>query len=242
MAASELRRSSRVVISVPVKISGVDNRGQLFSEEARTVVVNRHGAMILSSHELKPGTEVELSAFQDGSRSRARVVRIAGRNRQMGAWEVATELSLPGNFWRINFPPEDWTDSSTGSARTEENSAGLRPRPVVRLIPNTSAMREVAPRVVENPAPAAAPPIAPSDPATGAIRAVEAAAVGPASAALISNVSPEDKLKRYQMVTGALLRALMRRGLLTEKELREALEGVEGELQVGPSSRPGQPA
>jgi hypothetical protein len=246
MSINESRRSSRVVISVPIKISGIDSRGKQFSEETQTLVVNQHGAMILSNHELKPGTDVELSAFQNSAHSKARVVRIAGRNKKLGGWEVAAELSLPGNFWRINFPPQDWVETKMNVARIEEQAAGLRPRPAIST-PAPAAVSAAPGPVQQAAAPSAVPAggngapaplhsaVPAGDPIAQAIRAMEAAAMGPASEALLPGMAAEDKLKRYQLVTGALLRALYRRGLLTEKELREALESVDQELALAPA-------
>ena len=42
----ERRRSERLLITVPIRVEGVDRDGEKFSEETRTIVINRQGARI----------------------------------------------------------------------------------------------------------------------------------------------------------------------------------------------------
>src|SRR5579872_2213744 len=42
----EHRRSERLLISVPIRVEGVDREGTKFVEETRTLVINRQGARI----------------------------------------------------------------------------------------------------------------------------------------------------------------------------------------------------
>ena len=54
------RRSTRLSISIPVVISGVDADGNIFSENVRTLIVNKHGGKIATAHHLTMGTEVSI--------------------------------------------------------------------------------------------------------------------------------------------------------------------------------------
>ena len=52
------RRSTRLSISIPITISGVDADGHAFSESVRTVIVNKQGGKIATTRHLAMGNEV----------------------------------------------------------------------------------------------------------------------------------------------------------------------------------------
>ena len=54
------RRSERLLITVPIRVEGVDRNGEKFTEETRTIVINREGARIylkrlVAAGQLSPG-------------------------------------------------------------------------------------------------------------------------------------------------------------------------------------------
>ena len=65
------RRTDRVLISLPVSVSGTDASGTSFSEDTTTVTVSQHGAAIALNVALAPGQEITLR------RQRTRVTREA---------------------------------------------------------------------------------------------------------------------------------------------------------------------
>ena len=48
----EGRRSTRLSIAIPITISGKDAGGASFRENVHTLVVNTHGAKVITCHEL----------------------------------------------------------------------------------------------------------------------------------------------------------------------------------------------
>src|SRR5271170_7357455 len=58
---SQNRRSMRVLLSVPVTVKGKTSKGQDFSEETRTLVVNAHGAMVSLAAQVARGQKVSIT-------------------------------------------------------------------------------------------------------------------------------------------------------------------------------------
>ena len=102
------RRSQRVMLRAPVGIltRGADNKTTF--EETRTVTVNIHGAMIVSRLKLETGQIITLRNSRTGEEASCRVVYVSPR--QTENREVGIEFLEPHpQFWRISFPPADWT-------------------------------------------------------------------------------------------------------------------------------------
>lgn len=99
------RRSQRVVIRIPVKLHfTLENKEQML--EARTVVVNDHGTLLICSRVFPTGTRVEIENLRNGRRQRGRVLR-APRITELG-FEVPVEFdAVARGFWGIVFPPAD---------------------------------------------------------------------------------------------------------------------------------------
>ena len=100
------RRSMRVLLSVPVVVSGkIDNRD--FSEETRTLVVNAHGAMISLAAGVAPGQIVKISANTAHISRDCRIVYVGAA--QAGKSQMGVEFIKPSPaFWQLDFPPDDW--------------------------------------------------------------------------------------------------------------------------------------
>ena len=125
------RRSHRVMLSIGIVITGDLPNGHRFSEETCTSVVNAHGALILLAEEVTRGQLVTIRNVKSGEELQGEVVEIAESH--AGKSEVAVEFLEPSpRFWRIAFPPEDW------SARSPE-AKGFVTQPVSPLkarVPN----------------------------------------------------------------------------------------------------------
>jgi len=120
----EGRRSTRLTISIPVVISGVDSNGNDFSEGVHTVVVNKHGGKIATIHHLDLGTELLIENPALGTEAKAKVV---WRDETRSAEElqhVALQLLEAQNVWGIAFPPDDWS----AEVREEVPPARMHPR------------------------------------------------------------------------------------------------------------------
>lgn len=101
------RRSMRVLLSVPILVSGKTAKNQDFKEETRTLVVNAHGALIALEAQVVAQQNVTLSNIATQQSIDCRVVHLGSA--QGGKTQVGLEFIKPsGKFWQIDFPPDDW--------------------------------------------------------------------------------------------------------------------------------------
>jgi hypothetical protein len=113
---SNRRRSQRVLLSVPVVVSAPGGDKQLPSEDTRTLVVNAHGALVLLRMKLTVGQLLTLKNAKTEEEVSCRVV-YSSQN-LTGKSEVGVEFIKPApNFWRIAFPPDDWSQKSPDAKR-----------------------------------------------------------------------------------------------------------------------------
>ena len=119
------RRSSRVLVTLPLAVSGQKSDGSHVSGAAETILVNRHGARIRSSVPLEPSMEVRVAMLAPYKWRVGQVVWADNREKEYGI-----ELSRPENFWGIYFPPEDWELGlpavTVMSAQDASDTGGLR--------------------------------------------------------------------------------------------------------------------
>ena len=128
------RRSSRVLVSLALAVSGQKSDGSHVSGAAETILVNRHGAKIRSAVPLEPKMEVRVAMLAPYKWRVGQVVWADSGEREYGI-----ELYRPENFWGIYFPPEDWelgvpavtvcnpaTVSGANHARVAAQSEALR--------------------------------------------------------------------------------------------------------------------
>jgi hypothetical protein len=101
------RRSMRVLLSVPILVSGIGSDGRQFKEDARTLVVNAHGALIALSTAV--ATE-QLITVVNKTTQRSLECRVVYLGRaQSGNTQMGIEFLEPSpSFWQIDFPPDDW--------------------------------------------------------------------------------------------------------------------------------------
>ena len=104
------RRSQRVIIKVSVMVlAGADRKS--VSEETRTVTVNAHGAMILLGLKVSIGQLLTLRNSRTGEEVACRVVYVSLHEAEKR--QVGVDFMEPcPRFWRISFPPPDWTTRS----------------------------------------------------------------------------------------------------------------------------------
>ena len=105
---SPRRRSQRVLMQVAVRVRGNDTHGKGFEEETSTLAINAHGALVLLQARITSGSRVHLQ--HNGTKEEQEChVAFLGPVRS-GKAEVGLEFSEPRpGFWRVAFPPEDWT-------------------------------------------------------------------------------------------------------------------------------------
>jgi hypothetical protein len=108
---SSTRRSQRVCVGVEVVVTcQTNNRAE--SEEAQTLIVNVHGALILLRMSVQIGQLVKLKNVTTKEEIACRVVDLSTVD-QPGMTGVGVEFIEPAlHFWHIAFPPLDWTPRS----------------------------------------------------------------------------------------------------------------------------------
>jgi hypothetical protein len=102
------RRSQRVLMQVAVRIRGTDAQGSSIEEETETLAINAHGALVLMNARLTSGSKVLLQHKKTQEEHECHVVFLGPV--RSGKAEIGLEFSTPHpTFWRVAFPPEDWT-------------------------------------------------------------------------------------------------------------------------------------
>jgi hypothetical protein len=106
--AANRRRSQRVLVTVPVRVSGQTGAGLPFEEETHTRAISAHGALILVSSQVYRGQRLSVSNVQTKAALECVVAHID--RRQSDHPQVGVEFTLPNPmFWHVAFPPKDWT-------------------------------------------------------------------------------------------------------------------------------------
>jgi hypothetical protein len=102
------RRSQRVLMQVGVRIRGVDSQGKAFEEFTETLAINAHGALVLLEARTISGATVKLQHKRTEEEQECHVAFLGPV--RGGKAEIGLEFSEPRpTFWRVAFPPEDWT-------------------------------------------------------------------------------------------------------------------------------------
>jgi hypothetical protein len=104
------RRSTRLAVSLPIRVYATDYKGTDFVEDSTTVVVNLYGARIRLNHRLLPEQEIRIRSLKTSQEAIFRVVsRVGSLDDRFAYWGVEC-LSPSPEVWGINFPqpgPED---------------------------------------------------------------------------------------------------------------------------------------
>src|SRR5712671_1380787 len=122
--AANRRRSQRVLMTIPVRVSGQNVLGSPFEEETQTLAISAHGALILVSTQVYRGQRLTLSNVQAKAALECVVAHID--RHQSDHPQVGVEFMLPNPiFWHVAFPPKDWTPrhpDAKSHAKTGESS------------------------------------------------------------------------------------------------------------------------
>ncbi len=105
------RRSQRVIVKVSVMVLAEAADHKAVSEETQTVTVNAHGAMILLGLTVSIGQLLNLRNARTGEEIACRVVYVSPHESEKRQVGVDFMKACP-RFWRISFPPSDWTTQS----------------------------------------------------------------------------------------------------------------------------------
>jgi hypothetical protein len=101
------RRSSRVIIDMPVTVFAQNSDRKMFHEETRTITVSAHGALVSLKSTIDSVKPVLIVNPRTQMEAQCRVAY--RKDSAGGSAEIGLEFSasLP-KFWGIHFPPEDW--------------------------------------------------------------------------------------------------------------------------------------
>ena len=130
-APANQRRSQRIVLSVRLEVSGRRKNGAAFAEDTATLIVSAHGGLLLLKEVVWAGQTLTLRNVMTTEEISCTVVDtnpVAN-----GAAEVGIEFSEPNpKFWRVSFPPEDWTPRSP---EAKKMVLGSGTRPILKPLP-----------------------------------------------------------------------------------------------------------
>ncbi len=112
------RRSDRVILELPIVVSGTDCLGEAFLEQTRTLILTRHGAKILLNRKLVPDQEVSIRCHETGRECDARVVGQIGGTENEFHYGIEL-LDLNANLWGIEFPQREDSEAAVGGVLLE---------------------------------------------------------------------------------------------------------------------------
>jgi hypothetical protein len=110
------RRSQRLMLTIRITVVGKRSGGQTFTEGTCTSVVNAHGALIALAEPVVAGQLLGIRNLLSEEERACKVVDLGAG--QAGPNEVALEFLEPApRFWKVTFPPDDWTPKSPDAKR-----------------------------------------------------------------------------------------------------------------------------
>ncbi len=120
------RRSQRVLLTVAVQITGTNASGTAFSEETTTAVVNAQGGLLLLKEAVRQGQRLNVRNLNTGEETACTTTdATAGSNEPS---EVGIEfVEAAPRFWRVAFPPTDWSARSAEAKRFAKGDAAHEP-------------------------------------------------------------------------------------------------------------------
>jgi hypothetical protein len=110
------RRSQRILLSVSILVSGQQANGSPFSERTKTQVVNAHGALIQLREPVLVGQQLRIKHLATNEEVACTVADLSRGSGDVPEVGIAFTKPSPG-FWRVAFPPEDWSPHSPEAKR-----------------------------------------------------------------------------------------------------------------------------
>jgi len=105
-AMIERRRSSRVLIRIPIRVFGSLAPGKSLNAPAETIAVSRCGALLRIPFSLPLGTRIEVLNGLSQETREFRIIRVGERDGD-GLFDIGVEILHPArSFWGIQFPDE----------------------------------------------------------------------------------------------------------------------------------------
>lgn len=133
MSVAGTRRSDRVCLTLLLETEGTDSTGAAFKAPAQTMLISRHGAVILLDRSLEPGQEIEVRRKAAHESHRHGAVKIVGQfGKQEEGYVYGISIADTGNdLWGVEFPP--LAESEEAVARMLLECSYCRGREVIYL-------------------------------------------------------------------------------------------------------------
>jgi hypothetical protein len=104
-AMIERRRSSRVLLSIPIKVYSCEGGGELVDSPAEVLAVSRYGARLRLPFLPLLGSRIEILHGDSHEIREFRV--ISAKDAGEAGFELGVEILYPTrNFWGVTFPDE----------------------------------------------------------------------------------------------------------------------------------------
>jgi hypothetical protein len=135
---AEKRRSKRLVVTLPIKVMGVDALREPFTENTRTIMVSCHGCKYEAKHYAPKGSVVTMEVPRrnrtDPPRiAHATVVWLQRPRQSRDPLQIGVEFETPGNIWNVPNPPDDWFPLPGELEPTAEIAEPVPPAPPAKL-------------------------------------------------------------------------------------------------------------
>jgi hypothetical protein len=100
-----LRRTERITQEIPIRVYSFGAAAGFFTEDSRTLMVNRDGALIILKNPVAPEGILWIINLENLRQDDFRVVRLA-RKKRGGSAEWGVEcLDKSRDLWETSFPP-----------------------------------------------------------------------------------------------------------------------------------------
>ncbi len=133
MEPGKQRRTDRVSLTLLLDVSGTDGDGQEFNLPARTLQINRNGAVIILDRDLKAEQRINIQRKAPSESARTAEARVVGQfGQQEDGYLYGVEITDPAaDLWGVEFPPV--AQSPEAVARMLLECTSCRSREVVYL-------------------------------------------------------------------------------------------------------------
>jgi hypothetical protein len=128
-----VRRSSRVPIKVPIRVTSMEPNAQ-FSEICETLVVSAHGCALRFPLKVDAGSALRLHS-RGGRQATAYVVFCQPMGPDGQGFRLGARLDRPENFWGLESYPDDWqvlempAPAASQPAKKLSVSSAVTPKP-----------------------------------------------------------------------------------------------------------------
>jgi hypothetical protein len=119
------RRSDRISIELPIQVAGTDAMGQQFIEPAHTILISRHGGLIVVKRKLLPEEELTILNTQLRNEAEVQVVGHVHTQPDGDVYGVAL-VDSSKDLWQVKFPPLDESEEALARVMLECSSCHTR--------------------------------------------------------------------------------------------------------------------